>query len=263
MSRVSLGPGASHGGVAESAGGPYRVSHPGVGGVGEMACTYCGNKCPTTLRVCPHCDVRFDNVRCVRCYTLQPPGAFACARCGQALELEPLLDATDAPCPRCKAPLEAAGGAGAWEGARIHECPRCGGMFVPREVLADILCRAEVAGPFPDVRPGRIPPLAQVTYIPCPMCHASMNRVNFGKMSGVIVDVCRTHGTWFDDGELTRVVAFAASGGLEKARAREAEERKERARRPPPVQLVVTPRYGFDVNERLEDWQTFLDALLW
>ena len=54
-----------------------------------------------------------------------------------------------------------------------------------------------------------------------------MNRVNFGKVSGVIVDVCKAHGTWFDPGELTRVVAFAAAGGLERTRAREKLERRD------------------------------------
>jgi len=37
-----------------------------------------------------------------------------------------------------------------------------------------------------------------------------MNRINFGRTSGVIVDVCKKHGTWFDGGELTQVIAFAA-----------------------------------------------------
>ena len=57
-----------------------------------------------------------------------------------------------------------------------------------------------------------------------------MNRVNFGKVSGVIVDVCKLHGTWFDAGELTRVVAFAAGGGLERTRAREKLEQQRHAR---------------------------------
>jgi hypothetical protein len=43
-------------------------------------------------------------------------------------------------------------------------------------------------------------------------------------MSGVIVDVCKKHGTWFDLGELPRVLAFVAAGGLERSRRRTAEE---------------------------------------
>jgi Zn-finger nucleic acid-binding protein len=44
-----------------------------------------------------------------------------------------------------------------------------------------------------------------------------MNRVNFGKRSGVIVDVCKEHGVWFDRGELTQAIEFVAKGGLDDA----------------------------------------------
>ena len=217
------------------------------------------------LRVCPHCDVRFDNVRCARCYSLQPPGSFACARCGHALDLEPLLDATDAPCPRCMKPLEASGGAGAWEDARLHECPRCGGMFVPREALADMLSRAELNGPMPDVPRGAMTALDEVRYLPCPLCHTAMNRTNFGKLSGVIVDVCRAHGTWFDAGELTRVIAFAANGGLAKTRAREAQEKSERSKQAAVVHAQVgTLEARKEIQDRLRDWEFLLrDLFLW
>jgi Zn-finger nucleic acid-binding protein len=248
-----------------ASGGPYRSSSVVAGEALEISCPYCGNRCSPMLRVCPHCDVRFDNVRCAGCYTLQPPGTFACARCGQALDLEPLLDPTDAPCPRCMTPLEAAGGAGAWEDARLHECPRCGGMFVPREALADILYRAELSGPFPDTPPGRVMALDEVKYLPCPLCHSSMNRINFGKLSGVIVDVCRSHGTWFDAGELTRVVAFVAGGGLAKTRAREEHEKKEHAKQAAAAQAqLASLQLRNNGDDRLEEWRFILrDLLFW
>jgi hypothetical protein len=47
----------------------------------------------------------------------------------------------------------------------------------------------------------------------------------------VIVDACRGHGTYLDPGELHRIVAFIQSGGLERARAAQLEELKERERR--------------------------------
>lgn len=243
--------------------GPYRAAQR-LKGREELTitCPYCMTRCSSSLRVCPCCDVRFDSVRCARCYTLQPPGSFACGRCGEKLDLEPLLDATDAPCPRCRRPLEAAGGAD----ARLHECPRCGGIFIPREALADLLCRAELGGPFPEEPRARMA-LDEVTYLPCPLCHASMNRMNFGRYSGVIVDVCRAHGTWFDAGELTRVVAFAASGGLDKTRAREEQDKREDARLASHVraQLTITQTRA-EVRQRLRlaDWGSFLrDLFLW
>jgi len=53
-----------------------------------------------------------------------------------------------------------------------------------------------------------------------------MHRRNFGRSSGVIVDVCAVHGLWFDRGELPRVLAFVAGGGLERAEARRREEER-------------------------------------
>ena len=41
--------------------------------------------------------------------------------------------------------------------------------------------------------------------MPCPECGQLMNRKNFANTSGVIVDVCRAHGIWFDDREVERV----------------------------------------------------------
>lgn len=149
------------------------------------------------------------------------------------------------------------------ESGRTHECPRCGGMFVPRDALAEILCRAELQGAFPNVLPP-IPPLGEVTYVPCPQCHVQMNRTNFGRVSGVIVDVCRKHGTWFDGGELTRVIAFAAAGGLAKSRAREEQERKAAAdkRASSRAELAIyTSRE--QAAERLEAWRDFLHSILW
>ncbi len=84
-------------------------------------------------------------------------------------------------------------------------------------------------------------PEPRTSYIPCPECTSLMNRKNFGGMSGVIVDVCKRHGTWFDLGELPRVLAFVAAGGLERARARAAEEEARTQREARAQTAAVTP----------------------
>lgn len=58
-----------------------------------------------------------------------------------------------------------------------------------------------------------------VRYRGCPICRDMMNRKNFGGTSGIIVDVCAKHGTFFDAGELPRVLAYVRRGGLAKAQA--------------------------------------------
>jgi Zn-finger nucleic acid-binding protein len=142
---------------------------------------------------------------------------------------------------------------------------------VPREALADILCAAELGGALRDH-----PPVSQlhsrdsaakatleaVRYLPCPLCHSSMNRVNFGKVSGVIVDVCKMHGTWFDAGELTRVVAFAGAGGLERTRERERMEKEKRDKsRKDEVHVLLAVGEARDAQSRLDMWQDFLRAM--
>jgi Zn-finger nucleic acid-binding protein len=72
---------------------------------------------------------------------------------------------------------------------------------------------------------------AKVNYIPCPDCAQLMNRINFARCSGVIVDLCKKHGIWFDRDELTRIVEFIRSGGLELSRTKEKNELEEERRK--------------------------------
>ena len=42
-----------------------------------------------------------------------------------------------------------------------------------------------------------------------------MTRTVFGRRSGIVVDVCQEHGTWFDGGELDAILQFVRGGGLQ------------------------------------------------
>jgi hypothetical protein len=75
--------------------------------------------------------------------------------------------------------------------------------------------RHDAKGAATHIRPER------VRYRRCPNCGKFMNRVNFARASGIVLDVCREHGTFFDPGEAGRLMDFIGRGGL--ARAREAE----------------------------------------
>lgn len=48
-----------------------------------------------------------------------------------------------------------------------------------------------------------------------------MNRSNFARSSGVIVDLCKLHGVWFDAEELPKIIDFIDGGGLARAREKE------------------------------------------
>jgi Zn-finger nucleic acid-binding protein len=83
-----------------------------------------------------------------------------------------------------------------------------------------------------------------------------MNRANFSDRSGIIIDVCRGHGTWFDREELRRVVEFIRAGGVEATRARDLERwarEKRRKGMSAPVSIEV-PRVSAD-NARFDDFR--------
>jgi Zn-finger nucleic acid-binding protein len=58
-----------------------------------------------------------------------------------------------------------------------------------------------------------------------------MNRQNFGRLSGTIVDTCAGHGTFLDRGELHQVVKFILEGGFSRMRQAELERIKEEQQR--------------------------------
>lgn len=212
-------------------GGPYRVAEPRAQAPRQIECPSCLSPIAADVRRCGRCDVLLERMRCRGCYALTPPGERACRRCGTAQPFDSESEADRAPCPRCATPLVREATVG------LRSCDSCGGVLVDHATLAALLRELEASPsgrPRVEPRPGggsRVA-LDEVRYLPCPDCATSMNRRNFGRTSGVIVDVCAVHGTWFDAGELTRIVAFVASGGLARARAfEESEARRARTAR--------------------------------
>lgn len=143
------------------------------------------------------------------------PEALHCSGCGYALGLEPIYGPSELCCPTCRSDLSSyQAGAG-----RLFDCGRCGGQFVENALLRQLLERREIAGSFLPQNPRRRNPLEQpLVYLECPECHELMHRKNFGNSSGIIVDVCARHGSWFDSGELPQVLKFVEEGGLARAR---------------------------------------------
>lgn len=130
------------------------------------------------------------------------------------------------PCPRCSGALALT----RHHDVHLLECRHCQGMYLSKDVVA------QLDGPLGSslrlAFPKRAaPPLTSpVRYIPCVSCRQLMNRQVFARISGVVVDVCKDHGVWFDAGEIAAVVAFIQAGGLSVAlervtREREAEKR--------------------------------------
>lgn len=116
-------------------------------------------------------------------------------------------------------------------GTALLECEGCDGLWLDastfERICSDKESQAAVMHPRATAPPRTS---VRVSYRPCLRCGTMMNRVNFGKLSGTVIDVCRNHGTFLDAGELQAIVQFIQNGGLDRARQRELEDLKERTR---------------------------------
>jgi Zn-finger nucleic acid-binding protein len=213
---------------------------------GGLDCPRCGGHVAATNHDCEFCGAPLLVKACPRCFARIFHGARHCTQCGAQVEVpasaNPDGSATARGCPRCSIGLM-----GRLIGdVLLDECPDCHGVFLDVTALERIIkerraARADAifghAGPPGD---GPLPQPEGPVYIRCPDCETMMNRKNFAPGSGVIVDVCRAHGTWFDAKELPRVIDFVMDGGLERAQQREIERGKEEVRRQKSAAMAVS-----------------------
>jgi Zn-finger nucleic acid-binding protein len=114
----------------------------------------------------------------------------------------------------------------------LLECGRCRGAWIDAATFEHICANREAQAAVLHQAPAAAAPAAAaVHYRKCVACGKMMNRLNFGRLSGTIVDVCRGHGTFLDAGELHRIVLFIQGGGLDRARQRQLEDLKDEERR--------------------------------
>lgn len=133
----------------------------------------------------------------------------------------------------------------------MDECDGCGGLFLAPAMMDRVVAARDLSSGLRLALPSRHAKReAAVKYVRCPVCSKLMNRSAFGRISGVIVDVCKSHGVWFDAGELAAVVHFVEKGGLERARKRELDEIADRERRLREKTLALPSGQGlgFDVS---------------
>ena len=119
----------------------------------------------------------------------------------------------------------------------LLECAACDGTWVEAPAFERLCAQREqqagIAQRHPAAARGSAPPApgSRIRYRPCPQCGKMMNRQNFGRLSGAIVDTCSSHGTFMDRGELHQVVRFILDGGFERLRQAELERIREEQRR--------------------------------
>src|SRR5262245_767080 len=193
-------------------------------------CPMCGAATSTDKPQCQYCEAILATVACQSCFAMMFVGSKHCPRCGAAAMRQDEDSAEGKHCPRCRTQMSIA----TVGNQEVLECDRCGGLWLDTQSFEKICAGKEhqsaVLGNASLATIDHEAPPIKVTYVPCPECSQLMNRVNFARCSGVIVDVCKKHGIWFDRDELSRIVEFIRSGGLEFSRTKEKtaleEERK-------------------------------------
>lgn len=196
-------------------------------------CPSCGAPADPTRPRCRYCASRLATVACPRCYALVSLDARHCPQCGtEVVDTSP--EASSLSCPDCRKPME---GRTLGE-VPVQTCPSCAGIWMEAthlQTLAEARDRRHAALQLlPEAEGPGGPDLNRpVRYHRCLVCDQVMNRQNYARISGIILDVCRTHGTWFERDELRRVLAFIDQGGLDRARQRQilqAQEAERQAR---------------------------------
>ena len=215
-----------------------------------IRCSGCGASVPADVPQCRYCHAQLATVACPACFALVPLSASHCQCCGAALAPRRSSTPDGASCPACAKPLVLAR-VGDLE---VRECHACGGLWLDRAVFEQLGTSRERQGAVLGALPAPTAPptvsLEVVQYRPCPACHQRMNRVNYARRSGVVLDVCKDHGIWFDQDELRRVLAFISEGGLDRARELELEELKE-AKRAAQAPKELHPSSSFEFRRQM------------
>jgi Zn-finger nucleic acid-binding protein len=124
-----------------------------------------------------------------------------------------------------------------WADVSLMECNRCAGVWLESGSFKHLTDEAAAGGLNTEghnwpktARPAEVENSTThktVRYRPCAVCGQLMVRQQYGRQSGVIIDLCRFHGIWFDADELPRILDWIRSGGLARANSYEAQKEAE------------------------------------
>jgi len=226
--------------------------------VETLNCPNCGAGVASDSTQCEFCRTRLKTVACPKCLGLMFFGSKFCGHCGaEATAAEASHEHGLGKCPRCRIDLVKLD----IDKTELRQCERCDGMWTDVETFETVCADRErqsavlfFVGKRSPIEEGR----PKISYVPCPDCGQLMNRSNFAHSSGVIIDVCKHHGVWFDAEELPKIIDFIQRGGMELAREKDRMEldaerdqiRDERYRMMRDNQRLASGG-AWDTNERI------------
>lgn len=196
-----------------------------------LRCPGCGAPANAADASCSYCGSALATVTCASCYGAMFVGSRFCAHCGAEAVREVIEERAPLQCPRCRAEMQSL----MLGTTKVRECGACGGLWMDPQDLQRLADAKEQHSAIIAVLAAHVPAAPSlpdvIRYLPCPECGKLMNRSNFAKSSGVVLDLCRTHGAWLDRGELPALLEFIGGGGLARARARDHLMLEEERRR--------------------------------
>lgn len=227
-------------------------------------------------------------MNCTGCGAALPVDQLVCSYCGlhNAVDLlairdfQVLTEHSQLQCPNGCGELQLLK-LGAGTGATVGHCTTCFGLHFAPGALQIAL--DHVAGQVREINHGRLKQIIQhrvkpdaVRYKPCPVCQKMMNRNAFSKHIAVIVDECRDHGVWLDNGEFTVLAEWMEAGGRQHVEAEMARQARIDAAigMVDPVKYQPNPPFaskeapydaGQLLNRALPEWAVglVLACLLW
>jgi len=188
-----------------------------------LNCPNCGAAVSSDAAQCVFCNSRLKTMACPSCLGLMFLGSKHCPRCGaKAVKPQIIAEENLGSCPRCQLKLNLL----RIEEINLRECEKCDGLWADAETFENVCAsRESQAAVLSFILTAQNTlenkPLVKINYVPCPDCRQLMNRNNFARSSGVIIDLCKHHGVWFDAEELPRIIEFVRQGGLDHARQKE------------------------------------------
>ncbi|HEV2181016.1 MAG TPA: zinc ribbon domain-containing protein [Gemmatimonadaceae bacterium] len=186
----------------------------------SLNCPNCGAPATGEATQCGYCGSRLAMVACPACMGSMLVGSQFCPHCG-AKAVDPSVAASGAvlKCPGCSGDMPAV----QVGTTTMHQCSKCGSSWLSPDAFG-ALCADKDARGLVAAATGCLPGAAiiaqpaPVRYVHCPECSKVMNRVNFAHSSGIVIDVCKKHGVWFEKDELRGVLDFVAKGGMQQLR---------------------------------------------
>jgi Zn-finger nucleic acid-binding protein len=194
-----------------------------------LHCPNCGAPAAPGDSACKYCHATLATVSCPKCFAQMFEGAVYCPSCGARRARTGGGD-RKARCSACFGLMtEVQIGDTA-----LMECGKCHAMWIDtatfEHLCADRNTQSAVLGQY-GTPPAPSVSAPEVRYRRCVACGTMMNRLNFSRVSGTVIDVCKGHGVFLDAGELHQIVVFLQSGGLDRARQQQLEDLKEEQER--------------------------------